>query len=303
MIYLGFTEAEKPSIISDYCLAQDLTHVVCISPQQVPLTLPGADNVEYDEVIMYRTFYRLLQEIDGRTLIVLSEVLRTQNRYELAYNCIRNYLNQTTHQLVFQQLPQIDTREDFMILFDFDTRSRWKRRPFDPILIRDNAQVEIRPLPIAFNRIDIPTTTRTRAKYQSERDAMFASLGARDPHIIPRNLYMIGGQDKAAWVDSQGDGQMSLFGGGNGRTRRYVARNQRLKRESIVSYADATATDAPYTIVELPHRFIDFSDFIQRTGQPGGDVLVADLKVDEWYYGRYQEWRDRVYATYTDLQR
>jgi hypothetical protein len=251
---------------------------------------------------MYRTFYRLLQEIDGRTLIVLSEVLRTQNRYELAYNCIRNYLNQTTHQLIFQQLPQIDTREDFMILFDFDTRSRWKRRPFDATLIRDNANVSVRPLPITFNRIDVPASAKTKDRYQKERDALFASLGARDPHIIPRQLYMIGGQEKAAWIDEQGAGQMSLFGG-DSRARRYVARNQRLNRDNITTYANATADEAPYTIVELPHRFIDFSDFIQRTGQMGGDVLVADLKVDEWYYGRYAEWRDRIHATYADLQR
>jgi hypothetical protein len=302
MIHIGTPHADKHGIVKHYCQEHGIQKVVAISPKQFPLTLPGADNVEYDEVIMYRTFYRLLREVDGRTLIVLSECLRTQNRYELAYNCIRNFLNQTTHQIIFQQLPQIDTREDFMILFDFDTRSRWKRRPFDPALIRDNAQVVVRPLPVAFGRVDVPTSARTRAKYQSDRDKLFDSLGARDPHIIPRNLYLIGGQDKAAWVDAQGAGQLSLFGG-DGRARQYVARNQRLKRDNIVSYADATAEDAPYTIVELPHRFIDFCDFVQRTGQAGGDVLVADLKVDRWYYGRYAAWAERIHATYADLRR
>ena len=300
MIYLGYINNDKRQIIADYCAANGLTHVVVISPRQFQLVIDGADNVEYDEVIMYRTFYRLLQQIDGNTLIVLDEVLRTQNRYDLTYNCIRNFLNQTKHQLVFQQLPLIAERDDFMILFDFVTRSRWKRQKFDTGLVLDNTQVMIRPLPITFSRIAIPTSAATKKRYAKERARRFATIGARDPHTIPRNLYLIGGKDKLAYIDAKEQPQLSLFAD-TAVSRLYVARNQRLKRDNIVSYAQAEES-VRYTIVEFPHRFIDFSDFVKRTGQLGGDVLVADLKVDEWYYGRYTAWSERIHETYSSLQ-
>lgn len=300
MIYLGYTNYDKRRVIADYCVANNLTHIIVISPRQFQLVIDGADNVEYDEVIMYRTFYRLLQQIDNDTLIVLDEVLRTQNRYDLAYNCIRNYLNQTHHQLVFQQLPLIDERDDFMILFDFVTRSRWKRQKFDADLIRDNTQVMIRPLPITFSRIAVPTSQATKTKYAKERARRFAAIGARDPHTIPRNLYLICGADKVAYIDAQAQPQLSLFED-TAVSSQYVARNQRLNRDSIVSY-DNVVPGASYTIVEFPHRFIDFSDFVKRTGQQGCSVLVADLKVDEWYYGRYTAWSERINETYSSLQ-
>ena len=236
---------------------------------------------------MYRTFYRLLQEINEQTLIVVNECLRTQNRYDLTYNCIRNFLNQTHHQLVFQQLPQIDTVEDFMILFDFATRSQWKREPFNADLVRQRVEVCINPLSLTFNPLSVAVSERTRQKYESEKQKLFDSLADKDPHTLPRNLYLIGGTDKVRSIDP---------------SVRYVARNQRLKLPNIATYDDVNAESAPYTLVEFPHRFIDFSDFIKRTGQAQFNVLVADLKVDDWYLERYQSWKERIDATYASLQ-
>ena len=300
MIHLGYTDHEKRQTIEQYCATHGIEHVVAISPEKFPFSLDGADNVTYESTIMYVTFYRLLQEIHTGTLIILSECLRTQNRYELNYNCIRMFLNQTNHCLVFQQLPQIDTQEDFMILFDFVTGSRWKRRKWDIDLILDNAQVQVRQLPLTFNRIDVATAASTQKKYEKEKARRFAQLGARDPHTLPRNLYLIGGKDKLAHIDAHAAGQLSLFDTAVG-PQQYVARNQRLKRDNIVSYGDV-AGNGRYTIIELPHRFIEFSDFMRRTGQTEHDVLVADLKVDEWYYGRYLAWKDRIDETYSSLQ-
>ena len=72
-----------------------------------------------DEIIQYKFYYRLLQEIGKDTLLVVNECLRMQNRYDLTYNCLRLFLQQTPHALVFQYLPIIDTIADFMVLFDF----------------------------------------------------------------------------------------------------------------------------------------------------------------------------------------
>ena len=301
MICLGYSTTERLAAVAAYRAAHDIRRVFVIAPAQFPLAVPDAEAVAYNDVIMYTTYYRLLQEIDATTLIVLHECLRTQNRYDLAYNCIRNYLNQTSHQLVFQTLPQIDTADDFMILFDFDTRSRWKRRPFDPALIREHGQVCVRALPLSFGRIDVPTSAATKRRYERERERRFAELGARDPHTLPRNLHLVGGRDKLAWIETRAaGGQMALFGAEP--PRRYVARNQRLgRRDDIDTYEMATAERAPYTLIDCPHRFLDYCDFVTRTRQAHADVLVADLKVDNWYYDRLAGWGERSHATYADL--
>jgi hypothetical protein len=294
MIFIGLSDNEKRERIEQFRAENDIQKTVVISADEFPLLIPGTDQIKYSDVIMYVTYYRLLQEIDRRTLIVINECLRTQNRYDLAYNCIRNYLNQTSHQLIFQWIPQIDTCEDFMILFDFDTRSRWKRRPFDPFLIQQESKVMVQPLSILFKSEDVPTSEKTRTKYNQEREKMFRELGNRDPHIIPRNLYLLSGPDKLIHINSI---DMPLFSESN---QLYVSRNKRLNSDRIVTYEDVQA-GGRYGIVELPHRFIDYCDFIRVTGQVESNVLVADLKVDHWYFNRYNEWSRRIHDTYASL--
>jgi hypothetical protein len=296
MIYLGLDDGDKRAVVECYRAQHDIRRVVAISADEFPLAIDGADPVAYSQVIMYITFYRLLQEIDERTLVVINECLRTQNRYDLTYNCIRNFLNQTGHQLVFQHLPQIDTQEDFMILFDLDTRSRWKRRPFDPFLVAEEARLEIQRLPVAFERVDVPTSDATRDKYDREREKMFSTLGKRDPHIIPRNLYLIGGADKRNYISAS---DLPLFSQSAGQ---WVARNKRLGNDRIVTY-DEVQSEQTYGVLELPHRFIDFSDFIRRAGQASSRVLAADLKVDRWYFQRYTDWSERIHETYASLSK
>lgn len=299
MISLGYTDAAKRDAIAAYCRRHAIRRTVVISADAFPLAVEGADMIPYSEVIMYRTYYRLLQEIDGSTLVIISECLRNQNRYDLAYNCIRNYLNQTPHVLVFQQLPQIDTAEDFMILFDFATQSRWKRQHFDPDLITANADVDIHPLPLAFSRVDIPTGAATQREYAVQRQRLFAELGSHDPHTLPRTLHLLGGKDKLVWIDAQET--PGLFG--DGQPARYAARNSRLKRPNITPYGDVTAESAPYTILEFPHAFADYCDFVRRTWQAQAQVLCTALKVDGWYFQRYTEWSERIHATYASLRR
>lgn len=300
MIALGYSDDEKRTMIDEYKAQHGLTHVVIISPEKYPFLYDGADLVGYADSIEYRTFYRLLQEVNTETLVVVNECLRTQNRYELTYNCIRHFLNQTNHWLVFQYLPQIDEQDDFMILFDFASHSRWKRRKFDVNLILDNAEVKIKRVPLQFNRIDVPTSERTKAKYEAEKAKLFAGIGSKDPHTLPRNLYLIGGSDKVSVIgNSCESSQLTLF---YATPKHYIARNQRIKHDAISTYGDFDSTKAPFTIVEFPHRFIDFSDFLFESKQSSFDVLVADLKVDEWYWQRMNEWKDRINATYSGLQ-
>lgn len=296
MIYIGYQETEKREIIRRYCTDNDILKTVVISANKFPLHINGADIVTYSDTIEYVTFYRLLQEIDSNTLVVLHECLRTQNRYELHYNCIRNFLNQTEHCIVFQYLPQIDKRDDFMILFDFVTGSRWKHRGWDIDLILSNAKVFVRPLPIVFDSVEITTSEKTKERYIKEKEKRFRELGLRDPHTIPRNLYLIGGRDKLSYIK---DVQLPLFQN-NGNM--YVARNNRLNHPSITVYRMSEPINCRYGIVEFPHRFIDFLDFMRHVNQTQFKVLISELKVDKWYFERYRKWSERINETYTSLQ-
>ena len=299
MIYLGLADGEKLDIIREYVAGNAIRHIVLISPKQFPLVYEGADLVEYADAIEYHVFYRLLQEINGQTLVVLSECLRTQNRYDLTYNCIRHFLAQTNHRLIFQYLPQIDTIQDFMILFDWDTRSRWKRRAFNADLVSAEAHIGGRNLPLALHRVDVPASAATRARYQRERDALFAELGARDPHIVPRRLYLLGGKDKAAWLQNgENSPQLSLLPAEGAHAGIYVARNQRLGNGHFMTYGDARPADGQIGVLEFPHRFLDWCDFLAVAGQTQFDVLVTDLKVCGWYWQRYTEWTQRIHDTY-----
>jgi len=112
-------------------------------------------------------------------------------------------------------------------------------------------------------------------------------------------LYLVGGRDKLGWIEAAG--QPGLFDAGS--PTNYVARNSRLNRPNIVTYDEATAAGTPYTILEFPHAFADYCDFVRRTGQAKAGVLCADLKVDDWYFRRYAEWGERIHATYASLRR
>lgn len=288
MIHLGLTPEQKVARIADYCRQHDIQKTVILSPAKFALAcdLPNTEQVEWAEIILYRFFYRLLQEIDGRTLVVVNECLRTQNRYDLTYNCIRHYLNQAGHQLVFQWLPLIDDLQDFMILFDFDTRSRWKRERFDSDLLAE-CTLEVSPHAPRLQALPVATDAKTQAAYAANKAKLLSELGNRDPHTLPRNLYLMSGRSKLPHVEPG---------------RWYVGRNNRFKLAQAQTYKEVTYPNAPYTVFELPHNFIDFADFMSLSGQEEVPVLVADLKVDHWYFERYNQWARRIEDGYSSLQ-
>lgn len=285
MICLGQTDAEKESIVAQYRAQHSIEKVFVISPQKFgTFTAEGAEFVEYDLVIKYKVFYRLLQEIDGKTLIVVNECLRTQNRHELAYNCIRQYLNQTPHSIVFQYLPIIDSLQDFMTLVDFSTQSRWKRDQFSPAVL-DGVEMRVREVTPVFAAIPIQTSKAMRLQYEKEKRKLIDGIGLKDPHTIPRNLYLVGGKAKAAAVE-------------NG--RRYLGRNTRLKIPNLVTYREEQY-EGDHTVLEFCHNMIDFADFLALSRQQRVEVMVADLKVDRWYFDRFTAWAERIQDAYATI--
>lgn len=296
MIHLGLDDAHKEKLVTSYIQSHGIRKVYVLSPERFAPTFAATKMVDpttegdgrgglymaWPDIVQYRFFYKLMQEVDGSTLVVVNECLRTQNRYDLTYNCIRNFLNQTTHRLIFQYLPLIDTIDDFMILFDWDTRSQWKREHFRPDLLPE-CQVAMGPAPVELNPIPVPVGPKVLAAYAKEKAALLAELRAdpdKDPHLLPRNLLLVSGKAKLPAVDPG---------------RRYVGRNNRLKLPNLETYREAVGV-GERTVFELCHNFVDFTDFLTVSRQHHVDVLVAETKAEHWYLDRYQAWAARLRA-------
>lgn len=292
MIILGARPDEKAARIAEYVATHKITRrVIVISPKKYdfPLPLPvEVQWVDWPDIIRYRVYFPLLQYIDGDTLVVVNECLRSKQRQgELHYNCVRHYLQQAGHQLVFQHLPIIDEVSDFATLFDFDTKSRWKRIPFRELPLQE-AQVVVHEVPLELVPVPVPTDRATQAAYAQEKERLFAELGSRDPHTLPRNLYLIGGKSKARVIEPG---------------RAYVGRNARLKIPGLTTFQEDAFPQAPYVVVELPHGHLDLIDFLALSGQTRLEVLTADLKVDAWYIERTRKWMQEVRDAYAALRR
>ena len=284
MICLGLTGTQKKERVARYCAEHGIRKVFALGPQRFQLLLDAAEWIDWPNLIRYTYYYRLLQEIDGSTLVVVNECLRTPNRNDLTYNCIRNFLNQTEHQLVFQALPLRDTFEDVMILFDFDPRSRWKRSSWSEDL-RAELRLETSQIAPTITPIAVPTDTSTRDAYVHEKRKLVADIGLRDPHTIPRNLYLRSGRARLDHIDP---------------ARGYVGRNNRFKIPGMLPY-DAAAYPDELTVFEFCHDFGDFADFVSVSRQETIPALVADLKVDRWYLDRFQGWCGRLRDAYATL--
>lgn len=290
MIYLGFRNDEKQAIIRESASRIGAKKIVILSPEKFNFTFESGipfEFVDWPDIISYVFYYRLLQEIDKNTLIVVNECLRSQNRYDLTYNCIRHYLNQSGAVLVFQYMPLIDTIEDFMVLYDFDTGSKWKREKFGAVDLHE-CRLRINPVVPRFNFVQVKTSQARKDAYKDEKEKLFAQLSeSTDPHTLPRNLYNWTGKDRLQGIDLQ---------------RPWVCRNKRLKVENMVTYKDVTGSfPDPYGVFEFCHRFIDFSDFMFVSGQTKFDVLTANQPVDHWYQQRFTEWAGRIEDAYASL--
>lgn len=284
MIHLGQTPETKRATIDAYRRAHGLTSAVMLSPAKFAFPV-DFETVDWPDIIEYRFFYRLVQEVDAGTLVVINECLRTKNRYDLTYNCIRHILNQAGHVLVFQWLPIIDDMQDFMVLFDWVTRSRWKRERFDPELLAETT-LDVTPRPVTLEPIRIQADAKTRAQYAAEKAKLFANLGLKDPHTLPRQLHLIGGRLRAGHADFDAW---------------HLARNNRFKLDRVQTYKEPAYPHRPYTLMDFPHNTGDLVDALSLAQQTHVPALVTDLPVDAWYLDRYTTWTGRLADAYASL--
>lgn len=286
MIVLGCRRKDKLEIVQRYIREREIARVVVLSPAAFRFQHPDAwEWVDYPQIIKYRWFYRLLQEINHDTLVVVNECLRTQNRSDLTYNCIRHYLQQTKHQIVFQYLPQIDTFADFMTLVDWDTRSRWKGQLFSAAML-DGLDVCVSRVPLVWSEQGVEVTNAVRDEYQRTRDKLFSGIGSKDPHTIPRNLYLVTGRTKCQAIDQGGA---------------FVGRNNRFKLLRMATYGDGDFGSEPRVVFEFPHNFIEFADYLAISEQTEIVALTTPLRCDQWYWSRYQDWWGRIQDAYATI--
>lgn len=280
-IFIGLDNARKTAEIAAYAAANGIDRVYLFYPEKFPLEYPGARLVEYREIIMYRTFYPLLEEINPSSLLVFNECLRTQNRGELTYNCAHHYCNQTPHKIVFVQFPFIEDPQDFMILLDLLDKGRYKGKSFDWSLLAEE-RIICNRIPLTAQAIPVPVPPKAGAEYEKKKKDLFDNLGESDPDTIPRQLHVWAGRYKKG----------SIFPG-----QRYVARNDRFKLPNVVTYKNV-ASGEEYVIVDFPHRRIDFCDFLKTTGQRRIEFLCTQFKVDAYYRDSLHAWLYRLEEFY-----
>jgi len=280
MIRIGMEDDEKKRVIDSYVAENDIRKVFIFYYKDFPLEYDNADkeveHVEYADIIMYKFFYRLLEEINNNVLLVFNECMRTQNRSDLTYNCAHHYCNQTKHKIVFEYFPFIEDNADFMILLDLLNKYKYKGKSFRYELL-SGEDILVVPKSFTIRTIDISITQKDVEKYEKLKEDLFNNLGESDPDTIPRRLHVWAGNLKKSCI------KPDLL---------YVARNKRFKLPNVMTYSETEERD--YIIIDMPHRRIDFNDFLKKTKMRDIVFINTGLKVDLYYINDLREWAERL---------
>lgn len=279
MFYLG--DWDKQKIITHFIENNDVRKVLVIHSERLKteyeIPVPH-EYIEYHQTIMYKNYYRLLQWVDKYTLIITDNILMTQQRYQLEYNCINNYINQTPLRLVFNYLPFIEDKDDFMILLDFYNKNLYKGEPFRWDYLKD-INIQIKPVHLNFNFIPVEIDEKGKADYEAKKEKLFSEIGLKDPDTIPRNLAITAGDLRKLKADPD---------------IKYTCRNARLKKLQTTLYKDNELN----TIFDFPTKRTDFIELLTLSKKLNIDVCTSDLSIDEFYKKDYLAWRDRLEEFY-----
>lgn len=311
MLVLGADDATKTEIVERYIRDHGITKVFVLSPERfapsfAPTSVTECDMqgekpvrrhrpdlltgqrgyyIPWPEHIEYIYYYKVIQQADEHTLLVLNEVLRGQNRNMLNFNCARTFMRYLKHQIVFQYLPLIDSFDDTMTLVDFVTGSKWWQKKTPEPEMFGEFPLRIEPVDVEIVPVPVATSDKVRAAYDREKAKLIAEVRgdpSKDPHVLPRNLLLVSGKAKLAHVTSHG-----------APGARYVGRNDRFSISTMETYRTATG-DGERVVFELPHNFLEMTDYLAVSRRRRVEVLVADTKADAWYLDRYQAWAARL---------
>ncbi len=282
MIFIGLERSEKQKKLSEYLQNNNIRKVFIISTEKKEYDTGNVEKerLDWSDVIMYKYFYRLLEEIDPKCLIVIDEMMRTQNRSELTYNCAHHYLNQTPHRLIFEYFPFIEQKDDFLILLDFQDKPKYRGKGFEWGMLKEQ-DIRVKKAEMKFEILPVPISAEEKAEYFQKKETLFAELGSKNPDTIPRNLHVFVGKYK----------KRNLYSG-----KIYVARNSRFNMLNVITYKNQSTVSA--IIIDFPHRRIDFNDYLKRVTPPMVSFLHTGLPVDNYYAESFRKWLERLEEFY-----
>lgn len=286
MIRIGLNNKQKTDVINNYLKNKDIKQVIVFSDEKFfmdtsEISTCDIRQIGYKETIMYRTFYPLLEEIDDSYLLIMNECMRTSNRSELNYNCIAKYTNQTSHRIVFEWLPFISDEKDFMILLDFENSQKYKGLSLNDIDL-DAEDIMCVPRKYKMNVIKVELPNNVDELYEKEKERLFSEIGNKDPNTIPRHLHIWTGKWKKAYLTDD---------------RLFIARNARFKKKNIVTYKNAKQGEK-YILIDIPHRRLDFNDFLRKTHQNEFDYISTGLSIDKVYIDEFNKWEECLEGFY-----
>ncbi|MCD3217436.1 hypothetical protein G8S55_09285 [Clostridium botulinum C] len=284
MIRIGLSKLEKEMEIKKYVQQNNIKKVFCFYYKDFPFKYDISceiEYIEYADIEMYKFFYRLLEEIDNTSLIIMDECMRTQNRSELIYNCAHHYLNQTPHKIIFEFFPIIENEEDFMILLDFENKGKYKGKSFDYIYLNEE-DIQIKPFDIHLETIKVEINKKDTERYEKKKEQLFDTLENKDPNTIPRNLQIFAGTLKKKALNKD---------------VKYVARNKRFKLDNVFTYKTIEA-NTKYIVIDTHYRRINMNDFIKLTKMNNIKYLTTGLSIDNYIISSFNEWKGRLKNVY-----
>lgn len=287
LIRIGLNEKQKQNEIMTYVKNNSIKNVIVFSPEKIFMELPELEvpirQIGYKEIIMYRTFFPLLEEIDKDYLLVANELMRDVNRNCLTYNCYAKYTNQTLHRIVFNFHPIISSSKDIMILVDFDNSQKNKGLGLADISL-GGYDIQCVQKKYNLNVLKIPLPEGAVKEYEEEKERLFDSLGNKNPDTIPRNLHIWTGKYKAVFIND---------------TEFYIARNQRFKKPNVSVFKNAEA-GRHYTLLDFPVRQIELNDFLRTTEQENLKYMSTGLNIDNVYTSTFNNWIKEVENIYAE---
>jgi hypothetical protein len=284
MIRIGLSVREKQKEIDTYLENNKIKKIFCFYFKGFPIKLKvdcEIEYIEYADIEMYKYFYRLLEEIDSSSLIIINECLRTQKRSELIYNCAHHYLNQTPHRIIFEFFPIIESKDDFMILLDFENKGKYKGKLFDYTYLQEE-DIKIKPFRVKLENTNVEIGDKDQERYDKKKEQLFENLGNKDPDTVPRSLQLFAGDLKKKAVEP---GKL------------YIARNGRFKLDNVKSYKDVTGK-GDYVVIDMHYRRLNFNDFLKTTQMHKVKYLSTILSIDHVVATEFVKWQARLEAIY-----
>lgn len=282
MIRVGLNQKEKQKVLDDYLNAHEIRKVFILYFKKFKREFDikiEHEYVEYSDIIMYKFFYRLLEEIDNNCLIIVDECMRTQNRSELTYNCAHHYLNQTEHKMIFEYFPFIEDKSDFLILLDFQNKGRYRGKGFDWGYLEDE-DIQAKQNKITFDAEKIEMTEKISKAYLKKKDWLFDNLGKKDPDTLPRDLHVYVGNFKKPYIKPD---------------KQYIARNARYSLPNVATYQKPAKADY---MLDFHYRRLDFNDYLKMFDISEVTFLSSGLPVDDYYENEFRQWLDRLEEFY-----